>query len=74
MESCMEGADHIWTCQLSRSGKNQWIVWNAEGIRKFDVPAAWHVNSVTPLLLDRRSLIGPSIEIGPTPTLLIGRS
>jgi hypothetical protein len=74
MDSCMESADHIWTCQLNRSGKKQWIVWNAEGIRKFDVPAAWHVNSITPLLLDRRSLTGPSIEIGPTPTLLVGRS
>jgi Glycosyl hydrolases family 39 len=74
MDGCMESADHNWTCQLSRSGKKQWIVWNPQGTRKFDVPAAWHVKSATPLLQDRRGVNGTSIEIGPAPTLLIGRS
>jgi hypothetical protein len=74
MDGCVESADHIWTCQLNRSGKKQWIVWNPQGTRKFDVPAAWHVKSATPLLHDRRSLNGASIEIGPAPTLLTGHS
>jgi hypothetical protein len=74
MTGCMEGADHTWTCQLNRSGKKEWIVWNPQGNQKFDVPGVWHVGSVTPLLHDRGSLNGPSIEIGPAPTLLIGRS
>jgi hypothetical protein len=74
MVGCTESADHIWTCQLNRSGKKQWIVWNPQGTRKFDVPAAWHVRSATSLLHERRSLNGASIEIGPVPTLLTGRS
>ena len=74
MESCFESADHSWTCELSRSGKKSWIVWNPRGDLKFDVPAAWQVKSVTPLLEDRRSLDGSSIDIGPSPTLLTGRS
>lgn len=74
MDGCTENADHVWTCQLSRSRRRQWIVWSAQGTRKFDVPAAWHVSSVIPLLSDRRSLKGPSIEIGPAPMLLMGRS
>ncbi len=73
MDSCTESADHNWTCQLNRSGKKEWIVWNPLGNRKFDVPAAWHVRGVTPLLEERRSFSGPSIAIGPVPTLLTGR-
>jgi hypothetical protein len=74
MDSCTESADHSWTCQLNRSGKKEWIVWNPQASRKFDVPGAWRVESATPLLHDRRSLNGASIEIGPAPTLLTGHS
>ncbi|HXW57726.1 MAG TPA: beta-galactosidase [Candidatus Cybelea sp.] len=74
MDRCGESAEHTWTCQLDRSGKKEWIVWNPLGNRKFDVPPAWHVRSDTPLLHDRRSLQEPTIDIGPIPTLLIGRS
>jgi hypothetical protein len=73
MVGCTESSDHIWACQLNRLGKKQWIVWNPQGTRKFDVPADWHVKSATPLLHEPSSLKG-SIEIGPAPTLLIGRS
>jgi hypothetical protein len=74
MEGCAESVDHNWTCQLNRSGKKEWIVWNPQGNHKFDVPGAWHVENVTPLLHDRRSLDGTSIDIGPAPKLLTGRS
>jgi Glycosyl hydrolases family 39 len=74
MDNCVESADHSWTCQLNRSGRKEWIVWNSQGNRKFDVPAAWHVKSITPLLQDRRFLDGSSIDIGPSPMLLTGRS
>jgi Glycosyl hydrolases family 39 len=74
MDGCTESADHAWACQLNRSGKKEWIVWNPLGNHKFDVPAAWHVSSATPLLHDRRSLNDSSIDIGPVPTLLTGRS
>lgn len=74
IDGCTESADHSWTCQLNRSGKKEWIVWNPRASRKFDVPGAWHVESVRPLLHDQRSLNGASIEIGPAPTLLTRRS
>jgi hypothetical protein len=74
MDGCMESADRSWTCQLNRSGQKQWIVWNPHGTRKFEVPGAWHVKSATPLLQEPSSLQGSTIEIGPAPTLLIGRS
>jgi len=73
MDGCSESADHNWTCQLNRSGKKEWILWNPQGNRRFDVPAAWQVESVTPLLEDRHSFSGPSIAIGPVPILLTGR-
>lgn len=74
MVSCTENADRTWTCQLNRSGKKEWIVWNSQGDRKFAVPAAWHVKTVMPLLHDRVSLTGSSIDIGPVPMLLTGQS
>jgi hypothetical protein len=73
MAGCTESVDHTWACQLNRSGKKEWIVWNPQGNRKFDIPADWHVGSVTPLLHDRGSLTGASVNIGPAPTLLTGR-
>jgi hypothetical protein len=74
MDGCTESADHTWTCQLNRSGKKEWIVWNPQANHKFDVPGAWHVTNVTPLLHDRHSLNESSIDIGPAPMLLTGRS
>ncbi len=73
MDGCSESADHDWTCRLNRSGKKEWILWNPVGSRQFDVPAVWHVGSVTPLLEDRRSFSGSSIAIGAVPMLLTGR-
>lgn len=74
MDACAESPDHSWTCELNRSGKKEWIVWNPQGNRKFNVPGTWHVKSVTPLLQDRHSFNGSSIDIGPVPMLLTGRS
>jgi hypothetical protein len=74
IDGCAESTDHNWTCQLNRAGKKNWLVWNPQGSRKFDIPGAWHVKSATPLLLDQRPVRGTTIEIGPAPTLLAGRS
>lgn len=74
MVGCTDSLDRIWICQLNRSGKKQWIVWNPPGTRKFDLPADWHVKSATPLLREPSSIKGSSIEIGPEPTLVIGAS
>ena len=73
MDGCAESVDHTWTCQLSRSGRKEWIVWNPQENHKFDVPGAWRVGSITELLHDRRSLNGSSINVGPLPALLTGR-
>jgi hypothetical protein len=74
MESCAESAEQNWVCQLSRAGKKQWLVWNPQGNHKFDVPPTWRVQSVTPLLHEQHPLNAPSIDIGPVPELLTGRS
>jgi hypothetical protein len=73
MNDCAENPDHTWVCQLKRKGKNQWIVWNTQGNRKFEVPKTWRVASATPLLQDSRAWKGTSIDIGPVPTLLTER-
>jgi len=53
MNDCTESAEHTWTCQLKRNGKSQWIVWNTQGKRKFDLPRTWSVASATLLLEER---------------------
>jgi hypothetical protein len=74
MDVCTENSEHDWTCELNRSGKKEWIVWNPKRNRKFNVPETWQVKSVTPLLQDRYSLNGSSIDIGPVPVLLKAHS
>jgi hypothetical protein len=74
MAGCTQSSDNIWTCQLNRAGKKTFIVWSPQGNRKFDVPKAWQVASITPLLNDRKTLNELNIEIGPAPLLLEGRS
>jgi hypothetical protein len=73
MAGCTQSAENIWTCELNRTGKKAWIVWNLQGSRKFDVPKAWQVASITPLLHDREPLHESNIDIGPVPVLLAGR-
>jgi hypothetical protein len=73
MNDCTESAEHTWTCQLKRNGKSQWIVWNTQGKRKFDLPRTWSVASATLLLEDSHPLKAASIDIGPVPTLLTER-
>ncbi len=73
MNGCTESADHTWTCQLERSGKKKWIVWNTQASRKFDVPRTWRATSATRLLQDSHPLQGTIVDIGPVPVLLAGR-
>jgi Glycosyl hydrolases family 39 len=69
MNGCSENSG-TWSCQLDRSGRKYWIVWSAQGNRKFDAPKAWRVGSVKPLLHDAHPMSGSSVDIGPVPTLL----
>ena len=73
MDSCTSTPDHTWTCELKRSGKKEWIVWNTQGSRKFDLPQSWSVASATPLLQDSHPFSGASVDIGPIPMLFTPR-
>jgi hypothetical protein len=73
MDSCTSAADATWTCQLNRSDRKEWIVWNTKGNRKFDVPRAWRVANTTRLLQDSHPLKEVSVDIGPIPVLFTGR-
>lgn len=73
MENCTEDTDHDWICQLSRSGKKQWVVWNPQGAHAFAVPTEWHVSNAKPLLGERHDSNGLSVNVGPEPTLLTMR-
>lgn len=70
MNDCSESAEHTWTCQLKRNSKKQWIVWNTQGKRTFDLPRSWSVASATLLLEDSHPVKAARIDISPVPTLL----
>lgn len=72
MLACSENTDHIWVCQLRRNGSPEWIVWNPNETKSFEVPPSWHIKNVTPLLQERSGFIGPSLNVGPIPQLLMG--
>ena len=73
MQSCTSTSDRTWTCQLNRSGKKEWIVWNTQGNHKFDVPRGWSVAKATRLLQDSHPFSGSSVDIGPIPALFASR-
>lgn len=73
MQSCTSTSDYTWMCQLDRSGKKEWIVWNTRGNHKFEVPRTWSVARSTALLQDSHPLSGSSVDIGPVPALFTSR-
>lgn len=70
MDSCNQDADNTWTCQLTRDGVHQWIVWNPDGKKTISVPSSWHPKSVTPLLEEAHPWTGSSLDVGPVPVLV----
>jgi hypothetical protein len=70
MDGCNRDANHTFVCQLTRDGSLEWIVWNPDGARTFDVPQSWQIKSVTPLLAEPYALTGVVSSIGPVPVLL----
>jgi len=70
MDSCQQDANQTLVCQLNRDGSLQWIVWNPDGMRPFDIPVAWHIAMVTPLLNDSYAPTSTVLTIGPSPVLL----
>jgi len=69
MESCDDDSD-MWICRLNRNGKQEWIIWSANGNKSFAVPASWKVETITPLLEEPHKCNGSSLEVGPLPILL----
>ena len=73
MQSCTSTSDYTWACELNRSGKKEWIVWNTRGNHKFELPRTWSVASSTRLLQDPHPVNGSNVDIGPVPALFITR-
>jgi len=74
MDACNEASDHTWTCQLTRNGASEWILWNTDGTTSFSVPRSWNAGNVTPLLEQSRAIAGSSLQVGPLPELLTAAS
>jgi hypothetical protein len=74
MDGCQQDSNHTFVCRLNRDGSAQWIVWNPDGVRNFEIPASWHAASVTPLLEQSRAITGTTENIGPSPVLLTASS
>jgi hypothetical protein len=74
MVGCAQRLDGVWTCQLNRAAKKNWIVWNPQYNLKFDVPRDWKVADVVPLLQEGQPLKASTVDIGPIPVLLEGLS
>jgi len=73
MTACSEDADHTWICRLERNGSPQWIVWDPNESKSFELPSSWHAEYVTSLLHKRSGLKGSSLYVGPMPQLLTAR-
>jgi hypothetical protein len=71
MDWCDQDPNQTWTCQLSRRGSLQWIVWNPDRSETFVPAASWHVESVLPLFGAAHPFNGAGIVIDQIPQLLI---
>lgn len=72
MKSCSEDADQTWTCELTRNGSPQWIVWNPAGKREFAIPSAWRVRTITPVFGEQAEIRLNEVQINEMPQLLDG--
>jgi Glycosyl hydrolases family 39 len=70
MDACSEVSDGTWTCELTRNGAPEWIVWNPDGKTAFSIPRSWSARNVLPLLENSRAVAGPNLRVGPIPELL----
>ena len=57
-----------WICQLSRDGRNSWIVWNPDRKADFDRPKG--ADTIRTLSGDAAGISGNRIEVGSTPILV----
>jgi hypothetical protein len=70
MLGCTEDPTHTWVCELDRQGIRQRIVWNADEIRTFNVPAAWHAKSYQLVSGESKAVVETELSIDPTPVLV----
>jgi hypothetical protein len=68
---CSADSKHTWTCQLTRDGTNEGIVWNPEGEQRMDLPAAWKARQVRLLSGETKNLSGAKqLSISFSPQLI----
>ncbi|WP_074651958.1 GH39 family glycosyl hydrolase [Terriglobus roseus] len=72
MKPCKAQLGGTWTCALNRPEGRSWIVWNVNSLMFFNIPAEWHVRTVTDLQGTTRPVAGASVSIGISPILLRG--
>ncbi|MHB1214954.1 MAG: beta-galactosidase [Thiobacillus sp.] len=58
----------IWSCELERDGKKQWVVWS-DAERKFSIPPEWKVVTMQGLFDPAPGAIVGGPSIGPLPVL-----
>lgn len=67
---CKAEPQGVWTCQLERSGKPVWIVWDTNASAAFAIRSGWHVSTQQHLLGPPQRITQAQLQIGPVPTLL----
>jgi Glycosyl hydrolase catalytic core len=72
LDGCRRSSDAVWTCELSRDGRAQWIVWSSDGRRELANPLRAGGARRRDLAGTTRSIAAgtPMIEISSAPQLL----
>jgi Glycosyl hydrolases family 39 len=70
LQWCEQDPSLVWTCQLNRDGKRQWIVWNPAGTKVFTIPKGWQARGIESLLGQSEAINGGTVSIGPIPILV----
>lgn len=60
----------LWTCALTRAGRQAWLVWRTDGTHKWRPPKQWNVVAFERAHGAAGAIQSPVIEIGQTPILI----
>ncbi len=69
IRSCERERSGVWICQLDLASSSSRVIWSENAQHSFDVPAWWHVRTITSWTGENQPLTIP-LSVGPAPVLL----
>jgi Glycosyl hydrolases family 39 len=70
MTHCLTSANNNWICELRNNGVAEYLVWNTDGTRSFEISRDWHVQRYTTLQGQTSPISGDAVPIDIEPIFI----